>query len=138
MTVVYISLLPLYTIFSVLSMFSLHWKFVEFSLIYQKHLIEFSMSVSFHWNCNCNYCNYNGIDGNLLKLIKSSFKQQMSTGFSNGQSSWWKSVKAGVPQGSVLDQLFFLIYIKDLPLGLTADVKLLVDDASLFSVVNNA
>ena len=62
----------------------------------------------------------------------------MSTGFSNGQSSWWKPVKAGVPQGSVLDQLFVLIYIKDLPLGLTADVKLLVDDASLFSVVNNA
>ena len=62
----------------------------------------------------------------------------MSTGFSNSQSSWWKSVKAGVPQGSVLDQLFVLIYIKDLPLGLTADVKLLVDDASLFSVVNNA
>ena len=56
----------------------------------------------------------------------------------NDQSSVWKSVTAGVPQGSVLGPLFFLIYINGLPLGLTTNVKLFADDTSLFSVVNNA
>ena len=32
----------------------------------------------------------------------------------------------------------FLIYINDLPLGLTTNIKLFADDTSLFSVVNNA
>ena len=56
----------------------------------------------------------------------------------DGQSSAWKSVTAGVPQGSVLGPLFFLIYINDLPLVLTTNVKLFEDDTSLLSVVNNA
>ena len=42
-----------------------------------------------------------------------------------------------MPQGSVQDPLFFLIYINNLPLGLTTNVKLFADDACLFSVVNN-
>ena len=42
-----------------------------------------------------------------------------------------------MPQGSVLCPLFFLIYIHDLSLGLTTNVKLFADDTSLFSIVNN-
>ena len=55
----------------------------------------------------------------------------------NGQSSKWQSVNAGVPQGSVLGSLFFLIYINDLPQGLHSDVKLFADDTSLFSVIHD-
>ena len=53
----------------------------------------------------------------------------------NGQSSSWPSIRAGVPQRLVLGPLFFLIYINDLPERLNSEVKLFVDDTSLFSIV---
>ena len=63
-----------------------------------------------------------GILGNLLSLLKS---------FLNNRSS----VVAGVPQGSILGPLVFLIYINDLPDGLESSVKLFADNTSLFSTV---
>ena len=55
----------------------------------------------------------------------------------NGQHSPWADFKAGVPQGSILGPLLFLIYINDLPNGLNSNAKLFADDASLLSVVQN-
>ena len=46
-TLAYISLLPLRITFIVYSILISHWKFVTFSLIYLKHLIEFGMMVPF-------------------------------------------------------------------------------------------
>ena len=52
----------------------------------------------------------------------------------NGQVSQWTSIEVGVPQGSILGPLLFLIYINDLSDDLS---KLFADNTSLFSVVRN-
>ena len=56
----------------------------------------------------------------------------------NGQSSSWTNVKAGVPQGSILGLLLFLIYINDLIDGISSNTNLFASDTSLFSVVHGS
>ena len=49
----------------------------------------------------------------------------------------WVKVEAGIPQGSILGSLLFLIYINDLSENLASNPKLFAYDTSLFSVVKN-
>ena len=76
-----------------------------------------------------------GISGNLLSLLKSFLSNRFQRVVLNGQCSSWSSVLAGVPQGSILGPLLFLIYINDLPENLQSTVKLFADDTSLFSTM---
>ena len=78
-----------------------------------------------------------GIYGKYYRLIHSFLNDRHKRVVLNGQCSNWSKIKAGVPQGSILGPLLFLVYINDLPEGLTTNAKLFADDTSLFSVVHN-
>ena len=51
----------------------------------------------------------------------------------NGQTSEWRKINSGVPQGSVLGPLLILMYINDLPDGITSICNMFADDTSFFS-----
>ena len=79
----------------------------------------------------------NGISGNLLKLLRDFLSERRQRVVLNGKASTWTNVTAGVPQGSILGPLLFLIYIKDLSEGLSTNAKLFADEASLFSIIHD-
>ena len=78
-----------------------------------------------------------GISGNLLNLFRSFLNDRYQRVVINGQHSDWAPILAGVPQGSILGPLLFLIYINDLPDNLNSLIKLFADDTSLFSMVHD-
>ena len=73
----------------------------------------------------------------VLTLLKSYLTVCQQIVVLNGQTSSWLNVKTGVPQGSVLGPLLFLIYINDLPDEITSSCKIFADDTSLFSKIEN-
>ena len=55
----------------------------------------------------------------------------------DGEISNWKSVLSGVPQGSVLGPILFLIYINDLEDDISCKVLIFADDTTLFRKVTS-
>ena len=74
-----------------------------------------------------------GVEGELLSLLKNYLENREQRVVLNGQTSEWRKIMSGIPQGSVLGPLLFLIYINDLPDGINSLCKIFVDDTSLFS-----
>ena len=78
-----------------------------------------------------------GISGNLFNLLHSFLSNRKQRTVLNGKSSSWGNISAGVPQGSILGPLMFLVYINDLTENLKCSVKLFADDTSLFTIVKD-
>ena len=72
-----------------------------------------------------------GIIGNLLLWFKDYLSNRHQKVFINGVHSSEKPISAGVPQGSVLGPLLFLIYLNDITDNLTGMARLFADDTSL-------
>ena len=76
-----------------------------------------------------------GVEGELLLRLKSFLKNREQRVALNGQTSEWRKIMFGVPQGLVLGPLLFLLYINDLPDGINSLCKIFADNTSFFSKV---
>ena len=74
----------------------------------------------------------NGIEGKLLEWLNSYLSQRKQKVGLKSCFSGLKSIFAGVPQGSVLGPLLFLVYINDIAKHLLCLTRLFADDSSLF------
>ena len=73
-----------------------------------------------------------GMEGNFLKWLTDYLNERQQKVIIRGCTSNPKPINAGVPQGSVLGPLLFLIYVNDIADSLLSLTRLFADDSSLF------
>ena len=78
-----------------------------------------------------------GIRGNLLKWIENFLIGTQQKVILNGSSSKWNYVTSGVPQGSVLGPLLFILYVNDITDGLHSTLEMFADHSKLYRIIWN-
>ena len=78
-----------------------------------------------------------GVCNLLLNWIRRYLADRRQRAVLEGQSSRWKCIGSGVPQGSVLGPLLFLIYINDLTKDIISLPDIDADDTGLFELVDD-
>ena len=78
-----------------------------------------------------------GCSKSLLRWFTSYLSGRRQRVVINGMISDWASIFAGVPQGSILGPLLFLIFINDIVNNIQSNIRLFADDTSLYIIVEN-
>ena len=73
-----------------------------------------------------------GIKGDILKWIGSFLSNRKQRVKVEGSMSQWIPVTIGIPQGSVLGPILFVLFINDMPSEIKNTCKLFADDAKIF------
>ena len=78
-----------------------------------------------------------GIDGQLQLLFRNFLtKRKKERVQIRGSNSEWSPVISGVPQGSILGLIIFLIYVNDIPNIVTSTAKLFAHDTKIYRQIN--
>ena len=80
-----------------------------------------------------------GIAGKLLMWISAFLSHRMQCVVVENTFSSWSAVVSGVPQGSVLGPVLFVVFINDIvgSIGTLASANLFADDVKLYSRIND-
>ena len=78
-----------------------------------------------------------GIDSKILLWITNFLNNRKQRVVVDGSFSNFADVESGVPQGTVLSPLLFLLHINDLPSCVNSKVRLFADDCLLYREIKN-
>ena len=73
-----------------------------------------------------------GLRGHVSALLKSYLSDRYQYTQVNGSNSKLGLIRTGIPQGSVLGPILFLLYINDLTKSVQSHVTLFADDSNIF------
>jgi hypothetical protein len=79
-----------------------------------------------------------GVKGRVLKWIKEWLQGRKQRVVINGEASEWEDVLSGIPQGSILGPLLFLIYINDIDCGIISNILKFADDTKIYGKVGTS
>ena len=77
-----------------------------------------------------------GIDGELLEWFRHFLTNRQQQVIVWGLRSNWTRVKSGVPQGTILGPILFLVYINDLPSEIQSPIKFTNDTKLYHKLIN--
>ena len=78
-----------------------------------------------------------GIRGNIHAWISSFLAHRRQRVLLDGCASDWSAVTSGVPQGSILGPLLFIIFVNDIPNCLSSPTRLFADDCTIYRQVSS-
>lgn len=78
-----------------------------------------------------------GIKGKLFGWLEDFLRNRQQRVIVNGASSSWTDVLSGIPQGSILGPILFIIFVNDLPEVVGNVCKLFADDCKLYRNIRN-
>ena len=85
----------------------------------------------------CLKLSHYSIKGKCLGWIDAFLSGRTQEVILNGKSSEKSNVTSGVPQGTVLGPLLFLVYINDVPSIVLSFLRIFADDAYLYCIINS-
>ena len=78
-----------------------------------------------------------GISEDICLWIEEFLKARKQQVKVNGKSSQWEEILSGIPQGTVLGPILFLLYINDLPELVASLLFLIADDSKIWRTIDN-
>ena len=79
-----------------------------------------------------------GLEGEVLNILSSFLADREQRVVIDGISSDWAQIEAGVPQGSILGPLLFLVYINDITEVISSDLRIFADDTFIFRIADQS
>ena len=78
-----------------------------------------------------------GIKGRVLEWVTNFLTGRKQRVQIKGETSEWVMVLSGVPQGSVMGSVLFLIYINNIVINIDSTIKLFADDAKIYRTLKS-